>query len=215
MPLKDNIVICINHFDVPMSRAPGYSSLPQIRSSNDAEVMVSQALPMLVFYCEICGYVESYIGPKTGYWDVDHPTASQQNPKQFESVAFDALRKAASPLGISHLDKNVGLRFSDGQIVEYDILANTENGVVIFEVKSTASKRHLESGIANLSRLMTLYGQHFPMQKVYAGFLVVPETTDQIENRFGFPVLRVDPKTATIVNLEEIQKMYPNWKIRI
>ncbi|MBQ5965447.1 hypothetical protein [Massilia sp. ZL223] len=187
-----------------MTRIHGYGAYPQVQTSGDTfNINSGIGLPVLLFYCEICGYVESYVGPKTGYWDLDHPSPSIISPEQFETVAFDALQSASEILKISNLRRNVRLRFPNGQDVEYDAIAESNAGVVIFEVKSTASRHHIESGAAQLSRLIALYRKNSPETPIAGAYLVIPAMSNANIENLSFPVLKVNPSTSTIINLGE------------
>lgn len=208
MPQSNDSVVCINHPAIPMTRMPGYSAFPQIRSSENLSPMSNKGIPVLIFYCEICGYMENYVGTKTGYWDVDHPSSrsTELDSVRFEQLAFHALQRAAAELHIFELKQNVKIKFSGNQTVEYDAIGFSKNGVIIFEIKGTSSKRHLESGAANLSRLITLYRNSFPNERIAGGFLVVPSTMGNlgVEAFLDTPILKVNPETGMVDDLSQV-----------
>jgi len=70
MPLKGNSVYCINHPDKIMTRDNIMHAITVIQSDGKGNISFNPAsgVPCVVYVCDICGYLESYLAMKTPYW---------------------------------------------------------------------------------------------------------------------------------------------------
>lgn len=71
MPTKNNVPHCINHHNEPMERIPGFLSLNQLVEGNTTNNRRA-AVPLVVFYCKKCGYVENYMADIDPAWSRFH-----------------------------------------------------------------------------------------------------------------------------------------------
>lgn len=194
MPIKNDIVFCLNHPDIAMAKAEGFNAITAISVSDEqVQFRPDTGLPVVVHYCEVCGYIESYLAPKTKFWGATANTGHQA----FETAAKSAIGKNMSKLGIISIETEKTFQF-DGDKVEIDVLGTALDGSkVFFELKNSGSTRAMESGANQLVRLLTLYNKHFPHERIF-GALVVP-STNPIESKFnGFSIIKVDEDTGTV-----------------
>jgi len=73
MPLnKAGAVVCINNHGENnlMVRNSGFNALTVLEKANDGSVTFKPSLgiPLVVYYCPVCGYVESYTAQLTPFW---------------------------------------------------------------------------------------------------------------------------------------------------
>jgi hypothetical protein len=71
MPLQSGIPVCINHPTVLLLRNSGLSAVTSLERAASGEVAFnpSVGVPVVMYYCEICGYIEMYAAQKTPYWE--------------------------------------------------------------------------------------------------------------------------------------------------
>ena len=70
MPLKNNSPFCINHPDTEMSRNEGFSAVTQVIKKGDRVTFNPAAgIPLVVYSCPTCGYVELYVASRTALWE--------------------------------------------------------------------------------------------------------------------------------------------------
>lgn len=68
MPVIDEVPYCTNHPNTPMQRIPGFLKLQHIPTDH---IMVGQraGVPLVVFYCNICGLTEQYMASIDPTWN--------------------------------------------------------------------------------------------------------------------------------------------------
>ena len=71
MPIFNGNPHCINHPDVPMRRNVGLSAITELVRSENEKITFnpSSGIPVVVYYCDVCGYIEMYAAQKTSYWE--------------------------------------------------------------------------------------------------------------------------------------------------
>lgn len=188
MPIKNDVIVCINHPDIAMLRVDGFNAITSIAFNGDQiEFLPDRGVPVSMNYCQVCGYVENYLGPKTKGWDA----IEEPNGEAFERLAIDVLRQNLQKLGISGIEGSTRLQLGN-ENVEVDGVGHLPNGgKIFFEVKNSSKARTLESGVNQLTRILTLYSKSFPQTPVY-GALVVPESSSIRSSISGYPIVKVD-----------------------
>jgi uncharacterized protein YraI len=68
--MKDSTIYCINHPHTPMVRNDGFNALVTLtKSGPNVSFNVGSGVPVVVFVCNACGYIELYAATKTPYWE--------------------------------------------------------------------------------------------------------------------------------------------------
>jgi len=69
MPIKNEKIYCINHPDLLMKRLPGYYAITKLEKDGEKiTFMPSSGIPVVVFTCGECGYLEFYPALKFKAW---------------------------------------------------------------------------------------------------------------------------------------------------
>lgn len=73
MPLNQaGAVVCINNHgnNNLMLKNSGFNALTALEKESDGSVTFngSSGIPIVVYYCPVCGYVESYVAQMTPFW---------------------------------------------------------------------------------------------------------------------------------------------------
>jgi len=69
MPMQNDQVFCINHPNQLMTRNTGFSALTKVdKKQNIITFNPSSGVPIIVFYCPLCGYVEEYAAHPNEEW---------------------------------------------------------------------------------------------------------------------------------------------------
>jgi len=73
MPIKDGIPFCVNHSNIQMIRNTGLSAVTSLERLSSGEVNFNpgNGVPVVLYYCDICGYIEMYAATKTPFWDLE------------------------------------------------------------------------------------------------------------------------------------------------
>jgi hypothetical protein len=68
---KADAVVCVNHPSTQMVRNTGFNALVKFEKGSDGSLAfnTSSGIPLVVYYCPICGYIESYVAQKTPAWN--------------------------------------------------------------------------------------------------------------------------------------------------
>ena len=70
MPFKNKKLYCINHPDLPMKRIPGYHAITKLeKNGKKIAFMPSSGIPVVVFVCGECGYLEFYPAMQFKAWN--------------------------------------------------------------------------------------------------------------------------------------------------
>ena len=60
MPILNGVVACVNH-KTPMRRNDGFSAITGVTKKGESvSFNPSNGVPVRMFYCEKCGYIEMY-----------------------------------------------------------------------------------------------------------------------------------------------------------
>lgn len=203
MPVRQNTVYCVNHQDIPMTRSLDFFALTGVNAGKDGiEFQPDRGMPVVMFMCEICGYIENYVAPKTAYWasrSNASGAAEQAKHREFEEMAHSAIIKNASTLGFADVTSRFKLDVGGGEIIEFDLMARGAAGVAIFQVAATDSVRNIQSAAMHVRRLSALYLAKYPGSSP-TSFLVVPATSSVGETVMGVRVLKVDEESGAIVS---------------
>lgn len=70
MSLKDNKIYCINHPNDEMVRNEGLNAITKlIKQDDELSFNPGEGIPIIVYFCNKCGYIELYFAKMTEYWD--------------------------------------------------------------------------------------------------------------------------------------------------
>lgn len=70
MPLRGQKVFCVNHPSIECELNSTFNALISVEKDKEGEVSfdLGSGVPVVVFICSQCGYVELYAAIKTDYW---------------------------------------------------------------------------------------------------------------------------------------------------
>ena len=202
MPIRNEDVYCINHEHTRMVRNEGFNALMRVeRMSEGIAFDSASGVPVLVFSCPDCGYIELYAAQKTKDWD----DSSQTNRfKYFESEVIKALKSPDSPLAESEIQIGAPISIGD-RSARADIIAKSGNKAYIIEVKTSRSKRSLQDAAAQVRHYVELYRDTIGSDYLKVMPLIIaPSTSIPQDTLFGVPILKLDEKTGRFVNPEVV-----------
>jgi hypothetical protein len=208
MPFRNEDVYCINHVDTRMVRNEGFNALMRVERIGEGIGFDSASgVPVLIYSCPDCGYIELYAAQKTKEWD----DASQPQERvrfegfrHFENQIIQALRSPDSPLAGHELRTEVRLHSKDRRH-EVDAIARSGDKVYIIEVKNSGSKRSLDSAAAQVRNLVELYKNTLGSKDTQVlPLIIVPSTAVPQDTVFGVPILKFDEKNKRFVNPEVV-----------
>lgn len=205
MPIKNNIIVCLNHPEIAMVKVDGFNAITSIALSGEQiQFLPNSGVAVSIHYCEVCGYVENYIAPKIKGWDA----AEANDYVGFESGAIRVLRANQEKLKVVSIESSVRLRLGE-ENVEIDAIGLLKDGgKVFFEMKSSNGMRSLESGVNHLKKIVTLYKKSFPMEIVY-GALVVPGAAELNSINTEFTIVQIDMKNYEITFVQPTLPFLP------
>lgn len=206
--LNDEDVYCINHKTKRMVQNEGFNALMRLeRTSNGIAFDSASGVPVLVFSCPECGYIELYAARTTKDWD----EASQalegvqfDRYRRFEDEVLRALRSPNSPLAAHEIQTGAAIA-TKGRYHEADIIAKLDDKVYVIEIKNTGSKRSLDSAAAQVRNYVELYRNTFKGERVYP-LIVTPASSTSQDSIFGVPILKLDERTGRFVNPEVVSQ---------
>jgi Holliday junction resolvase-like predicted endonuclease len=200
MPIKNGTVFCINHPTVAMTRNRGFNAITTFeRTPTGFEFNPGMGMPIIAYYCNECGYVETYAAQKTQFWhDIAGAVDPVTNYKLFESTIRNALDALDGPKAI---EQNVRL-VHDGRIFEADIIMRTPEAAYIFEVKSRPFRETMETAARQVRRAVKLVEQTLERPMPVIPILVVPDGSFEYEEVDGVKVLRFDLNALRFTNAE-------------
>ena len=98
----DQKIVCKNHPDKPMSRIPEYYAITKVeKKKENVAFNPSSGIPLVVFACDICGYLEFYPAVKFRDWNEgqlyikckkcssDFPSPIQMDRESFKSSTLE------------------------------------------------------------------------------------------------------------------------------
>lgn len=69
MPLRDSTVFCVNHPNVTCQLNNTFNSLTSLKKTAEGVTFEpGSGVPVVVYVCPECGYVELYVAIKTPFW---------------------------------------------------------------------------------------------------------------------------------------------------
>jgi hypothetical protein len=69
MPIKNNDVYCVNHPNDKMLKNEGFNAITKFDiESSGFTFNPASGIPIVLYFCDKCGYVETYAAQKTKYW---------------------------------------------------------------------------------------------------------------------------------------------------
>jgi Holliday junction resolvase-like predicted endonuclease len=167
-------------------------------------------VPLVVYYCDDCGYVELYAAQKTSYWSEEKfGGTSAERAERFEELVAETLRTQLSPFGVGTVSERVKTSYQ-GRTSEIDIVVETNKGIFVIEVKAKASRATLRSAAyqvveaANTYYLARTGETDVPIFPV----IVIPAEISVPDDYIvgNIPVLRFDSERKIFTNSEDVIK---------
>ncbi|NTX59554.1 hypothetical protein HUA74_02655 [Myxococcus sp. CA051A] len=214
MPIKNGVVECINHPDQIMLKNAGLNAITAMEAGPQGLVFQPmKGIPITVYSCPECGYMESYLAKMTPHWEEALPAAKAlplSLGKEFEDSAMDALWRISGKFGATSVNRNVPVRFGS-RIRELDALLSAADAVYVFEFQVDYS--HGVVGMASLqlsdaadmlARVNRGIGDNRPIKPI----LVVPVEVGEPSRWTNIPVLKFDRRSRQFVNVEAVLGFY-------
>lgn len=208
MPNRNGNIFCINHPDILMKRNSGFNAVIKVENSEVGFIFdASNGIPLVVFFCESCGYVESYAAQKTEFWNQSVSSNSKTNLKaaEFEYYIEGLLRTSSSPFREAKLSKQV--KIGDSRRV-IDFVAETDNEIYLIEVKYAFSHRTLGNTAAQIRFYTDIFKQSFvASQQKIIPIIIAPAKVIKGNEIYGVPVLKVDLENNLFINADEVREL--------
>lgn len=211
MPIKNGTIFCINHPDLPMVRNAGFNAITTFeKTSLGYTFNPATGMPVVVFFCDECGYIETYAAQKTSFWSEPeiqrHAAATRYS--LFESAVFEALQRADSPFNADSIDFNVPLRSGIRQH-EADAIVKTPNATFVIEIKLTPLRRTLEGAALNAKSIAKILSSKSNSDVPVVPIIVSLPSGDASDDVvLGVPVLKFNPSTRQFENAEILKSLY-------
>jgi hypothetical protein len=209
MPIKNGTVFCINHPDTAMIRNSGFNAITTVERTDSGFIFIpTSGMPLVAYFCNECGYVESYAAQKTRFWSESEITVGtiSERLRRFEDEVIQALKAPDGPFGQAEVQPNLRLETGLGW-ADVDAVVRAETGIYILEIKASSSRRQLESAAAQVRNHVDVYrshilkrGQRLPVFPI----IVAPAEAKVTDDVFGVPVLKFDPVIRTFVNRDNV-----------
>lgn len=205
MPIKNGQVYCINHPDILLVKNPGFNAVTKVDMTGiNLTFRPGSGVPLVVYYCETCGYVELYAAQKTSYWSEEKFKGTpSERAEKFEELVADALRSQLNPFGTGIVLKNERIEYG-GRTYESDIVVKTNKAIFIVEVKSSASRNALASAVNQVQQVANAYylskGEDVPFFPI----IVIPEEVNAPDEVSGIPILKFDLEKRIFTNGERV-----------
>ncbi|WP_123784104.1 nuclease-related domain-containing protein [Corallococcus macrosporus] len=200
MPINEKgVVCCVNHPRRPMVRNSGFSAITAAEPSATGVVFnSSRGVPIVVFSCDECGYVESYAANKMSGWSefVREGSVGADASHGFELKVFDALRLIGSRVGADAFETHVVFTGGMGRR-EVDAVMYLRHVIYVFEVKSNSSAGVVGVGALqarDAARVVSRFRNAVADHRRVAPVLVVPAgaSVSNLAKAEEVPVLRYD-----------------------
>lgn len=209
MPIKDGKIFCLNHPTVTMVRNSGFNALITLQRLDTGIVFnASNGIPLVVFYCNECGYIESYAAQKTPYWNEFEKVSGTAITRaaEFEEAVVEALISPFSPFQSATVERQVFLKSGTKTYVA-DAIVNSTDGIYVIEAKASQGKKNLESAAAQVLNNANLYKniaqKNYPNSRIYP-LIIVPSDFNVDDEILGVPVLKFSPEQKLFVNSDII-----------
>lgn len=195
MPLRNETPYCVNHPNVEMLRNEGFNALMSfVNAPTGISFDVSRGIPLVVYYCPQCGYVETYVAQKTRFWFEPLPEIptrqSVQNALRFERAVLDALQRPDSPLGrVNVITDSPLLKTFDEH--SFDIIAERPDRVYVVQIKAALSRIVVQQAVGSVMRAAERVTRSYPDRSTYP-VLIVPAAAAVPDELFGTVVLKYD-----------------------
>ena len=200
MPIKNGTVFCINHPTVAMMRNRGFNAITTFqRIGNGFEFNPSTGMPLVAYYCNECGYVETYAAQKTQFWsEIAESVDPATSYRLFESTVRNALDNLQ---GAKSIEQN--LRISrDGITAEVDILMRTPETIYVFEVKTGLSPENANVAARQVRRAARAVEETLATTQSVVPMLIVPNGDAPYDEVEGVRVLKFDLGASCFINPE-------------
>ncbi|WP_426750187.1 nuclease-related domain-containing protein [Myxococcus sp. Y35] len=210
MPIdKKGVVYCVNHPRHPMTRNSGFSAITAVEATNVGVVFnASRGIPVVVFYCGECGYVESYAASKMPGWNEFIRDRSEETDvsRVFESEVFEALEVIGGRVGAQAVERNVSVHVG-GVLREIDVVMYLEHAVYVFEVKSNNSAGVVGMGALqarDAARMLARFRDPRADKRIIYPVLVVPAggKVTSLAKAEEVPVLKYNSMERRFENIE-------------
>jgi hypothetical protein len=213
MPLRNGTVFCLNHGDIPMVRNTGFNAVIRLDVTDSGYTFLpGSGVPLVVYYCNECGYVESYAAQKTPFWKAPEASSGIERARKFEESVIHAIESPDSPLGNGEVSREALLVAGNKRYVA-DAIVKTKEGIYVVEAKGQTSKRTLESAAAQVRNFVDLYrqlGAEDTKDRPILPLVITPAEVTVPDEVLGVPVLQFDAEKKVFSNGEAILRKLHN-----
>lgn len=190
MPIKNGTVYCINHPELAMTRNRGFNAITTFERVGGGFIFNSATgMPVVAYYCNECGYIETYAAQKTQFWsEIAESVDPMASYRLFESTVRNALE---SLRGAKSIESNVAVSH-EGQRAEIDLLMRTPGATYVFEIKSNPSRYSIEAAVKQVRRAVLLLERSLVPALPVIPVVVVPSGGGREQEVDGVTVLQFD-----------------------
>lgn len=207
MPLRNGIPHCVNHPDKAMTRNEGLSAVVTVtRDHRGTTFNPSSGVPLVVYYCDSCGYTELYVAQKTSFWTSEisqHRTPSIERALRFESLVIHALAGLTNRYPRLHITQDV--RVSGSDPVQIDAILRNGDKVAIVEVKAATSRTNLGLAAGQVRHALERYLDHqklLGVESLVRPVIIAPASPEVPPDVLGVPIMTFDLATETFTDLQ-------------
>jgi Holliday junction resolvase-like predicted endonuclease len=200
MPIKNGKVFCINHPTVAMTRNRGFNAITTFqRTGSSFEFNPLTGMPLVAYYCNECGYVETYAAQKTQFWsEIADSVDPSTSYRLFESTIRNALENLTLAKSIEQ-----NLRISrDGITAEIDILMRTPETIYVFEVKARLSPENANLAARQVIRAAKTFEETIETTQSVVPMIIVAKGDIPYDEVEGVKVLKFDLGALRFTNPE-------------
>lgn len=200
MPIKNGTVFCINHPSMAMTRNRGFNAITTFeRTAVGFGFNASTGMPIVAYFCNECGYVETYAAQKTQFWsEIAGSVDPSTSYKLFESTIRNALDNLK---GAKTIEENVRLS-RDGRMTEVDLIMRTPEAVFVFEVKTRLTTENIAPAVRHVRNAAKLVEEKLETSRPVFPIIVVPNNGTDYQQVEGVKILRFDFATLRFANSE-------------
>src|SRR5687768_2022476 len=112
MPLKNGMPFCVNHPGIALTRNEGFSALTEFKRHGPTGAFdPTRGVPVAVYYCPECGYIEMYAAQKTPSWSEGAiPGVGRlSSTLAFEQTVLEVMASGRTPFEGAAISSNVSL----------------------------------------------------------------------------------------------------------
>lgn len=163
MPIREGRYYCINHSDQELVKNSGFNALIRVdRSEKGVVFNPSSGIPLVIYYCPVCGYIESYTALTSSDWHEaeNKPSLSPADQaRDFESRVSNALSANIGAFGGGTFIFHPLIK-DKGRIRRADAVIDKEGVSYVFEFKSIPSRSVLDRAVMVAKRNAEAYKEY-------------------------------------------------------